>query len=327
MFKWAVLLFLCFAQHALASNRGIIIDTDAGMDDSMAMAYILSHKGISVKAITIDADALATCRAGYNNTKAIISAFHYPKIPVACGQSFPIEGNNRYPQFIIDGCDQNAAIGFKISQLKPKKNAVSLLYKTIMHSTDSLDILAIGPLTNLAQLFEQYPEVKKNIHRLFIMGGAVHVRGNVIDADPGNINKYAEYNFYIDPTAAHNVIASGVPITLVPLDLSNSVPLDTKVYNLFKLRKNTLANQFILRIMSANSKFLQANKWYFWDPMAAALIEYPALAHCQKNKIRVLPSGSKREEGRVIVDYTHGAEVTVCDRLYDKEKFYYVLSR
>ena len=99
---------------------------------------------------------------------------------------------------------------------------------SLLESSDvPVTILAIGPLTNLAALLEHAPAVQEKIQRIYIMGEALRVKGQIII--PGFTdhlrNEVADWNSYIDPLASQQLLRSNVPITLLPLDATNKVPL------------------------------------------------------------------------------------------------------
>ncbi len=304
-----------------ALSRDIIIDTDVSIDDAMAIAYVLTNQGDSVKAITIEADG-CNCEIAYNYIKAITKYFHVPNILIACGQSNPLEGHNHYPSLVMDADRKMAAESLPQQHFSPHRDAISLLHHTLKKANASVDILAIGPLTNIAQLFKSYPDSKKSIHALWIMGGAINARGNIQDVSPEDPNAYAEWNFYIDPTAAKKVIASSVPIMLVPLDLTNTVPLNWEVYHLFESNKNTQLNDFLFHLIQLNKEFMVSGGWYFWDPMAAVLMLNSTFFSCHEEKLVVVPSGPKKTEGRVLIDKKNGHKVTVCTKIPSNSAFY-----
>ena len=88
-----------------------------------------------------------------------------------------------------------------------------------------MTIVALGPLTNLAEALLATPSLADKIARIVIMGGALRVAGNIRELNPRIENSFAEWNIFCDPYAADVVFQSGAPITLVPLDATNQAPL------------------------------------------------------------------------------------------------------
>ena len=81
---------------------------------------------------------------------------------------------------------------------------------------------------------------------IYMMGGAVDISGNIVEVDPSIKNTTAEWNIYVDPDAADRVFRSGVPITMVGLDVTNQVPVTQDFYLKLKHNQNNLANQFFM---------------------------------------------------------------------------------
>ena len=108
--------------------------------------------------------------------------------------------------------------------------AADLLADTIAAAPGDIVVIALGPLTNLAEAFQADPTLAGQIKQIVIMGGALDAPGNVADENEGISNQYAEWNFFADPVAADIVLASGAPIVLVPLDATNDVPFTRSFY-------------------------------------------------------------------------------------------------
>lgn len=108
--------------------------------------------------------------------------------------------------------------------------AVELLASIIQSSPDKVTLLTLGPLTNVAEALQENPSLAEHIEMIHIMGGPVKVRGNVGASGVGIDNNAAQWNIYVDPVAANLVLQSGAPITLVPLDATNRVPVTAEFY-------------------------------------------------------------------------------------------------
>jgi inosine-uridine nucleoside N-ribohydrolase len=104
-------------------------------------------------------------------------------------------------------------------------SALQLIAKVLMGSSDKVSVVAVGPLTNVAEALQAHAEIADKIDTIYVMGGAVEVNGNVGGSGAGIDNRHAEWNIYVDPTAANIVFESGLPMTLVPLDATKDVPV------------------------------------------------------------------------------------------------------
>ena len=190
------------------TKKPIIIDTDPGIDDAVALGIALFDESLDVKLITTVAGNVDVEKTTKNALKLL--EFWGKDIPVAKGSSSPlirpldnaasVHGNTG-----LDGFD------FDEPKIKPiEKNAVDAMRVTIMSSSVPITLVAIAPLTNIALLLSLYPEVKKNIEEIVIMGGS---------ASRGNKTPMAEFNVAIDPEAAKIVFKSGVKIIMCGLDV------------------------------------------------------------------------------------------------------------
>jgi pyrimidine-specific ribonucleoside hydrolase len=170
----------------------------------------------------------------------------------------------------------------------------------------------LGPLTNLAELLLGAPQLADKIASITMMGGALNVPGNLAEMLKTE-NTFAEWNLYIDPYAADVVLRSGVPITVVPLDATNQVPLTDAYFERLNTQARSPAAQFVAREVRRLRPLLGKQKFYFWDPLAAVLALHPQIGEYESRRLRVIQDEG-RESGRLI-DHSEGAEVRVCTRV------------
>jgi pyrimidine-specific ribonucleoside hydrolase len=177
-------------------------------------------------------------------------------------------------------------------------------------------------------LLRAYPQVLPKIARLVVMGGAIDVPGNVYDVDSNYLNKVAEWNIFLDPLGAKIVFESGVPITLVPLDASQFVPMDREFYNRFAAAATTPASRFVHDALTADLSFVISNEFFFWDPLAAAILVDPSLAVSvspaspQSMSLSVLQAlDEEQDTSGQLVRAASGASVQVA-MWADKARFY-----
>lgn len=131
------------------------------------------------------------------------------------------------------------------------------------------------------------------------MGGAVNVPGNV-KISSGLGNDLAEWNIYADPGAAAVVLGSGVPLTLVPLDATSDVPVTTKFHNKLKRDRGTPSAEFVYRVLVQKEADIKSGYYFFWDPLAAAVVIDPTLADYKDMVLSVVVEEGP-ESGRVLV--------------------------
>lgn len=221
-----------FPKPALSQSQSIplIVDDDGSQDGMTALSYILANPKFDLKAISIS-QGIANPDTFINDFARMLGLLDATDIPVGIGQSFPLEGDNTYPQFIRDGANTFWSPFVNLPDTAPSlqtSSAPQLIVDTINNSPEPVAILATGSMTNIAQALQLDPTIISNISVLQIMGGAVFVPGNlgVLPEPPFSTNTVAEFNMWIDPVAAQQVFAAGdegLKIQLTPLDATNQI--------------------------------------------------------------------------------------------------------
>ena len=259
--------------------RSVIIDTDMAADDWMAILYMLKRPDIHIEAITVTGAGEAHCEPGVRNALHLVALAGHADIPVSCGREAPLQGDHTFPSDWRMNVDAFAGLTLPQNSASPSsQSAVELLTTTIQSASDKVTILTLGPLTNLAEAVQAAPKLKDQVEMVYIMGGAVDVPGNVGISGAGISNTSAEWNMYCDPYAAGLVFKSGVPITLVPLDATNHVQVTGKFYDQIKDDHRTPEATFVFDVLSTYRGFIQSGGYYFWDPLAAAILTDNSLA-------------------------------------------------
>jgi purine nucleosidase len=187
----------------------VLIDTDPGIDDALALILALRSPELDVRAITVVHGNVPVDR-GTRNAFRILDLLGRRDIPVAAGAAVPLLRELRTAE-IVHGADGLADLVTSEVDVAPEPVAgPALILRTLEDTTDPLTVITLGPLTNLAVALAYAPEAVERIERIVAMGGAVRQEGNATPA--------AEFNVLADPEAAAIVLRSGAPITLVPLD-------------------------------------------------------------------------------------------------------------
>jgi len=251
----------------------VVIDTDMAADDWMAILYLLQRPELEVVAITVTGTGEAHCEAGMQHALGLVALAGYGDVPVACGLETPLQGDHAFPDIWREEVDNLLGLSLPESQQVPSElTAVELLTSTIQSSRDKVTLLTLGPLTNVGEALHSYPYLVNKLERIYIMGGAVNSPGNVGQSGVGIENNTAEWNLYIDPLAANLVLGSGVPITLVPLDATNHVPLTSKLFSRLESEHTTPEATFVYEVLGAHSDVFDKGSYYLWDPLAAAIL-------------------------------------------------------
>lgn len=192
----------------------VIIDTDPGVDDAIAILLALASDELEVLALTTVSGNVNIDRTTLN-ARRLLELAQRPDIPVARGCAGPLVGS---PEEASDvhGRDGLGDLDWDEPAIdEHPEHAVDLQRALIEQGP--LTIVAIGPLTNLALLVERYPGIDERVERVVIMGGA---------SFHGNVTPAAEFNIWFDPEAAERVFAARWPIALMPLDLTHQAVLN-----------------------------------------------------------------------------------------------------
>lgn len=303
-----------------ADAQPMLIDTDMAVDDWMAILYLLQLPEVEVRAITVTGAGEAHCGPGVRNALDLAALAGQPDIPVSCGRETPLAGDHLFPESWRTNVDALAGISIPHSARQPHaQNAVELIAQTIRDTGGELEIIALGPLTNLGEAFLAEPSLAADVKQVYIMGGAFYVPGNVSDApEMGIDNAAAEWNIYVDPRAAAVVVASGAPIVFVPLDASNDVPLDKPFYERLEKDRTTPEAEFIYRVLTKNIDFVRSGDYYFWDPLTAAVAVNEDLGTFETEPVTVVEEEGP-ESGATRVD-TAGGRVRITTGA-DQDRF------
>ena len=194
----------------------LIIDSDPGLDDALAIGLALARPELRVLAVTT-VGGNADVRHCTENALRLLHAYGRDDIPVAEGAAAPLVGA------VVRATEVHGEGGIGTTQLPPATatahpdGAVELIARLLRESPEPVAIAPIGPLTNIALLLRVYPELAARIAHLSIMGGSI---------GEGNATVSAEFNIYADPEAADIVFRSGLPLTMMGLDVTHQALLD-----------------------------------------------------------------------------------------------------
>jgi len=281
------------------SVKKIIIDTDMAVDDWFAILYLLQNPKVDVVAITVTGTGEAHCNPGVKNAVGLVALANHIPIPVACGRETPLAGDHTFPDGWRADVDSMKGISLPVgSNPSDVQDANELLAKILEKSNSPVEILALGPLTNLGDFLTIHPELEGKISKITIMGGALNVPGNLISYVPENSS--AEWNMYVDPYAANLVLQSGIPITMVGLDATNQVLLTKDFARSIKTSAATPEATFIGKVLDTMQVFINSGNWYFWDPLAAAIMVDPSLATFQVTRIEVVEASGSHQGATIL---------------------------
>jgi len=254
----------------------------------MAIAFLLSRKDVRVEAITV-VDGLAHVPAGAANVLRLLEVAGAGHVPVYQGRESPIERTAPFPSEWRQTADTLPGVKFPPTSRKPApQDGVDFLVARLGDANRPARILALGPLTNLAEAFRRQPRTVRSITELLIMGGAVRTRGNLDDGGFFKTpNTTAEWNLFHDPLAAEIVFRSGVPLRMIPLDATNKVPIDVAFLRELTMRAHSPLGRIVAQILETARPHIEKHFYFAWDPLAAVALVDPAVVTTKQLSIEV----------------------------------------
>jgi purine nucleosidase/pyrimidine-specific ribonucleoside hydrolase len=272
----------------------LIIDSDPGLDDALAIGLACARPELDLLAVTT-VGGNADVRHCTENALRLLQRYGRPEVPVGEGAAGALLGEIvRAPE--IHGV---SGIGNTVLEASPSvadpAGAVELIADILRTHAEPVVIAPVGPLTNIALLIRLHPELVDRVAHLSIMGGSI---------GEGNRTVSAEFNIYADPEAADVVFRSGIPITMMGLDVTHQALLDDAAAA--RLRATNTASGGVAAELV---EFALARERAWYDAPAAAIHDAVAVAHL------ALPDLVSVADYSVEVDTTHGPARgrTVCE--------------
>ncbi|MGH9431584.1 MAG: nucleoside hydrolase [Terriglobia bacterium] len=273
--------------------RKIILDCDPGHDDAIAIVLAYASPQIELLAITTVAGNQTLAKTTLN-AQRVMTLAGIRGIPLAAGADRPltrdpIVAGEIHGESGLDGYDFPAPrVGVE------PRHAADLMIETLLRQ-DRVTLVPTGPLTNVALALRKNPAILPRIAEIVLMGGSYSL---------GNVTPAAEFNIYADPEAADIVFRSGVPITMVGLDLTRQARVTEDVLRRIRGVKNAVADMAIGLMTFFSSTY--KNRFGFdapplHDPCAVARVINPAIVRSRPTNVMVETRGA----------WTYGA--TVCD--------------
>lgn len=274
-----------------------VIDTDPGTDDALALLMALRSPVLSVEGVTT-VGGNAALRHTTANALRLLEAFGFPYIPVARGSARPLKGCFHYAYHF------HGPTGLTVRLPRPRGAPRSLPgYEFLISKgysfAGNLLVVALGPLTNLARALQAEPRFAQMVGRLVVMGGAMDGQGNT--------TPFAEFNIYNDPEAAALVFSSGIPTTLVGLEVCRQVCLTRG--DLPRFQRGDASARVMGRMLEGWFRLHPHRERYeLCDPLAMAIAIDPSIAITQGMLVRVV-TGDDPQRGRTVAAGTGPIQV------------------
>ncbi len=272
--------------------KKVILDTDAGVDDALAIILALRSPELEVMAITTVSGNVHVNHCT-KNVLRVLSLLDLENPPiVARGEERPLKKE----PFSAPSVHGNDGLGDLGDDYYPKlnwsllseRNAVDLISQIISKTPQEISIVATGPLTNIARAIQKDPISMAKAKEIIFMGGAVNVPGNI---PPGT----AEFNAYVDPHAVDVVLNFCVPVIMVPLDVTHQVKFMRERAQKELGGLNARIPKFILDSTCKYMDFYRDDQGhdgcYLHDPLAVGVAIDPSFVEMEEMKIYVETEG------------------------------------
>ena len=271
----------------------VLIDTDPGTDDTLALMMALSSTDLDILGVTT-VGGNATLAHTTRNALRLLDYLGASHLGVYKGSARPLKGGFE-TAYQVHGA---AGLGVRLPAptSKPKKPpAPEFIAAAASRHKGELVVIALGPLTNVARALKAEPRLTEWVAEMIVMGGAVEV--------PGNVTAYAEFNIYNDPLAADMVLNSGIPVTLVGLDVTmqTSIAREDEPW----VEGESATARLARRIVSSRFRsHPPADEYHLHDPLAVAAVIQPDLLDYRQATVTVLREYPER--GRTVARYGDG---------------------
>ncbi|MGN1079569.1 MAG: nucleoside hydrolase [Alphaproteobacteria bacterium] len=311
----------------MSAKTKIIIDTDPGIDDAIALFMAMADPNLEIVGITAVNGNVNVDKAEYNIRRLCDFAWH-TDIPVYKGCDRPLKRTTFNAEW-VHGSDGLAGLDFGTPAYKGEnENAVDFIIKTLMKSPEKeVSLVAIGPLTNIATVFLKEPKTVSRIRELIIMGGAF-----CEDGPRGNSTPYAEFNMLADPHAAQIVFDMAERVTVIPMEVGMQAVADKTFIE--KMRDlNTRCATISADLLDATAKTLSAHLAQMskdgaapetgtslYDPCAVGCLIRPALFSGRYGTVQVNTDPDSEKFGMTTFEEGSKRNCLVTHKV-DKEAF------
>ena len=289
----------------------VIIDTDPGTDDALALIMALNSSDLDIQALTTvggNASLAHTTR----NALRLLDYLGRADIPVHRGAARPLRGRFGHIYNIHGPGGLTVKIPLPVSAPHSQR-ATACIIELARSSPGELTLIALGPLTNVAKAIVEEPRLREWVSEIVVMGGAV--------CTPGNVNRFAEFNIYNDAPAASLVFASGIPITLVGLDVCKRVYVgrEDSAWAPGPSTGARLASRIVDKWFALDPA---RDRYLLYDPLAIAAVVRPDLLTYEQATVTVETEDAE-QLGRTSASFGVGS-VRVATNVRADEAMHYI---
>lgn len=303
--------------------RRILIDTDTASDDAVALIFALRDDRAHVEAITVVAGNVPVDLGVKNALTSVQMAATYTP-PVYRGSSKPMMRDLFTSEF-VHGSDGMGDMHLPTPSLAAAPgHAIDKIIELVTQNPHAIEIITLGPLTNLALAYLKAPRIAQLVKHVFVMGGS--------GFGPGNITPVAEFNIYVDAEAAHVILNSGMPLTFIGWDVSTDETFINQADIDFLLGTGSPIAQFCVRCNEGlrlhNEEIWGQSGFDLPDPTAVIAALYPEIILKQSTVYSFVEYKSPDTYGQMVIDANHllkrAPNATLCHKI-DAAQFKQIL--
>lgn len=301
-------------RYRLFVTRKIIIDTDPGIDDAMAIFLALRSPELELIGLTTVFGNVHTALATTNALR-LLEIADRTDIPVAHGADQPLERSYAGPIPLIHGADGQGNTHLPAPRTRAiDSSAAEFIVQQIMDAPGQITLVPIGPLTNIALALRLEPRIAQFVREVVLMGGNAFC--------PGNATPAAEANIHNDPEAADIVFGADWPVTMVGLDVTHNIVMTAAQMRVLETAQNALA-QHLAKINPLYLEFVATSAGidgnYIHDPSAVCFLTHPQAFTVNTHPVRVETLGISAGTtwpnpfpNRVHPDWAGRPDVSIC---------------
>lgn len=293
----------------------VIIDTDPGMDDAIAIFLAFSSDKLDIKALTTVAGNIPIERTTRNALDLV--GYMGKETKVSKGAERPLIRTLETAEWVHGKTGLGTLVLPESKAEIYNKKAWDTIYEEAQACDGKLQLICLGPLTNIAITLTIYPDINEKIEKITLMGGSSYL---------GNTTPSAEFNIYADAEAADIVFKSGIPITMVTLDATNkSVVYENEIKEIYSIKSKI--SDAVKELLDFNASFRRKSEGLdgaiIHDALAVAAVIEPTIIQKENYYVAIETEG-KLTYGRTVIDInrstknTSNAEVSLG---LDRERF------
>jgi purine nucleosidase len=278
----------------------VILDTDSGVDDAMALYFALAHPALELLGISTTFGNVSVAQAARN--ALYLCALAGRQLPVTEGVNTPVRKQPQPPDTDSHGADGLGNLPERTTRTPPpdERTASRFIVEMARAHPGEVTLVAIGPLGNLSQALRLEPKLPELLKQVIVMGGSV--------TEPGNVSPVAESNIWHDPHAADHVFTAGFKLTMVGLDVAHRFALPLALFERIAARHQHPATDTLLHAIRFHAAFcgrlypelVSAQACFGQDALAMIHVLRPDLFSTMEGRVRVVTEGLA--EGQTILD-------------------------